>query len=197
MGLVVLALALQDWSPLRGFDQAAHDFFATSTAERLGAKLDVWDVDAQGFDLDLAVFPKLGFARGRVPYRGDVTDIGLAAVGTLPLEGAELQLHVGASFPSLPDVIEAREPAARAESFAFIGAGLAWEVDDRLRLGVQMELNGAALREADLFQRHPASAVFGLHALRGRARLDAGVGLGVDRLEGWPWMAYVGVSVTF
>jgi hypothetical protein len=197
MGVVVLALALQDWSPLRGFDQAAHDFFAVSTAESLGARLDVWDVDAQGFDLDLAVFPKIGFARGRAPYRGDVTDLALAAVAVVPLDFADLRVQVGASWPAVPDVILARERDVRAQSFGFAGAGLEWEIADGLRFGVELELNGAAFRDVDLLQRHPASGVAGLHAVWGRARLDAGVGLGADRVEGWPWMAFLGLTISF
>lgn len=188
MGVVVaLLLSLQDWSPRRGFDGAAHDFFSTSTAERLGVELRLSD------DVDLAVYPKLPFAEGRGRWRGESIDIALA--GVLRFDGFRFEL--GASLPFVPDEILARETDVDVAAIAFAGAGVAWEVGDAVALGVQVELNSSAFGEAELLRRHPASVTCGLRAAWGALTLEGGFGVGIDRLEGWPHMAYVGLTLRF
>jgi hypothetical protein len=197
MGWFIAAVLCQEWSPLRSFDVAARDFFSSSTSDRLGATLDLWDADAQGFDFSLAVFPKVPFAPCREPYRGELTEIALAAGARIPAGDVDIQFQLGASFPHVADDIFAREPDVELSSFAFAGAGFTWRVGDAVALGFQLEANTCAFRDVDLLQRHPASAVFGVHARRGALVFDAGLGTGFDRIAGYPWMAYVSIGVRF
>jgi hypothetical protein len=183
--LFCLALAVQDdWSPLRSFDLAARDFYSSRCVDDLGVRLRVWDADAQSFDLSLDVSAKIPFERERDLLRAGTTDVALAAVARFP---AGVHVEIGTTLPwgEAEDVDLA--------SFAFVGAGLTWRLSDTVTAGFQLEVNTSAFRDVDVLNRHPASAVFGLHALG----FEAGLGIGVDRIAGYPWMAYVGVAIRF
>ena len=197
MGWFIAAVLCQEWSPLRSFDVASRDFFASSLSDRLGAKLDLWDAGAQGFDFSLAVIPKVPFAPCREPYRGEMTEIALTAGARVPAGDVDLLFQVGGSFPHVADEILAREPDVELASFAFLGAGLTWRPSDTVTLGVQLEANTCAFRDVDLLQRHPASAVFGARAAWGDLVFEAGLGSGFDRVAGYPWMAYASVGIKF
>lgn len=182
MGILAVVLALQDWSPLDGFDAAAHDFFSTSVAERLGLRLG-----------GLEIAPKIPFAQGRDRWRGETVDVALSGAARL----GDVQLRLGMSMPFVPDDILAREPEVETRAFPFAGAAFTWSVGEAVSLGAELELNTCAFGEEDLLRRHPLSAAFGARAVWGALTLDAGLGLGVDRLEGWDPVVYVGIWLKF
>lgn len=183
MGVLGILLALQDWSPLGGFEAASHDFFSTSIVERLGLRLSVFD------DLTFEVYPKLPFAQGRARWRGETVDVAFASAARIH----DVQLRLGMSLPFVPDAILAREEDVETTSFAFAGAAYTWRVAEEVELGLQLELNTTSFHARDLLQRHPASAALGLRA----CGWEAGFGVGADRMEGWDWMAYLGLALRF
>ena len=192
---------LLDWSPLRSFDAAAFAFFTGEEAPDpgygVGAKLRVWDAEAQSFDLSLAGFAKIPFGRDRALPYGDLTDVALAAVARIPVGPSAFHLHLGTTVPFGQEDLARRAPDAELASFAFAGAGFSWRVADAVAFGVQVEANTSAFRDVDLLQRHPASAVFGARAIWGDLVFEAGLGAGFDRMSGTPWMAFASVGLRF
>lgn len=192
---------LLDWSPLRGLDTAAFTFFTGEEAPDqgygVGAKLRVWDADAQSFDLSLAAFAKIPFGRDRALPYGDLTDVALAALARVPLGQGALHFSFGATVPFGQEDLLRRAPEAQLASFAFAGAGYTWRVADVVALGFQIEANTSAFGDVDLLQRHPASAVFGAKAIWGDLVFEAGLGTGFDRMSGTPWMAFASVGIQF
>ncbi|HEX7899419.1 MAG TPA: hypothetical protein VF950_16755, partial [Planctomycetota bacterium] len=143
------------------------------------------------FDFSLAAFAKVPFGRDHAYGQEEPPDIALAGLARVPVGSSSFHLHLGATLPFFD------EPAVPLASFAFAGAGFTWDVADGVSLGVQVEANTCAFRDVDLLQRHPASAVFGLRAVRGPRVFEAGLGTGFDRMSGYPWMAWFSLALEF